>query len=754
MNDPDMGAWSYLYDAAGNLVRQTDSKGQRTCLYYDAMYRLAGKYYQTTDTCPSSPAMAISYTYDAYDTGSGQYGRGFRTGMSDSSGSTTWKYDTRGRAFYESKAITGSGTFLTQWTYNQADLVATMTYPGDNAGNTGEVITYSYHPQLLVNAVTGSSTYVQGTSYDPAGRLDVRTLGSSVLQTDYDYFAWTSQGGRLKTIKSGTPSTPTSLQSMEYSYDLAGNINWIKDYNASGTQTQTFGYDGLNRLTSAVASGGSGGTYATESYTYNATTGNLASKTGVGSYTYMDAAHKHAVTHLGGVQKYWYDANGNMTKRIVGANTTNLAYDQENRLTGASGAVTASFVYDGDGNRVRNANYYQNLAAGAPATSDATLYHPDVAVNGDTWANSGSGTDREFAYTSGGLHYLQLDLGAVYSVDKVKVWHYGVGGRTYHNTKTQVSEDGVTWTTVFDSAVSGEYAETAAGKTHTFATRNVRYVRDYLNGSTANTGNHWVEMEVWGTANTAYVGNYLEWTGSTNTMTKYYYAGGQRVAVRRGSTLSLLFGDHLGSTAYTADPITGRRWTSLRYKAWGEQRYAEGLAPTEFHFTGQREEDYIKLYWIGSRWYDPELGRWTLPDVIVPEAIQGVQAWDRYAYVNNSPVNFNDPSGHCLILCTAIIGGAVGAIVGAVGYTAYTVATGGEFNTGHMLLAAGGGAAAGALIGTGVGIAAGMSTAAATTAAVTGAGAATTATTTVLNATGGDPTDEINAASQAFGNLS
>jgi hypothetical protein len=49
---------------------------------------------------------------------------------------------------------------------------------------------------------------------------------------------------------------------MEYSYDPAGNINWIKDYNASGTQTQTFGYDYLNRLTSAVASGGSGGTYA------------------------------------------------------------------------------------------------------------------------------------------------------------------------------------------------------------------------------------------------------------------------------------------------------------------------------------------------------------------------------------------------------------------------------------------------------------------------------------------------------------
>jgi filamentous hemagglutinin len=48
-----------------------------------------------------------------------------------------------------------------------------------------------------------------------------------------------------------------------------------------------------------------------------------------------------------------------------------------------------------------------------------------------------------------------------------------------------------------------------------------------------------------------------------------------------------------------------------------------------------------------------------------------------------------------------------------------------------------------------VGIAAGMSTAAATTAAITGVGAATTATTTVLNATGGDPTDEIQVATQA-----
>ncbi len=63
-----------------------------------------------------------------------------------------------------------------------------------------------------------------------------------------------------------------------------GNLNWIKDYRAGGIQTQSFTYDNLNRLLSAGASGGTWGTYA-ESYSYNAASGNLASK-GSSSYSY------------------------------------------------------------------------------------------------------------------------------------------------------------------------------------------------------------------------------------------------------------------------------------------------------------------------------------------------------------------------------------------------------------------------------------------------------------------------------------
>jgi RHS repeat-associated protein len=346
-----------------------------------------------------------------------------------------------------------------------------------------------------------------------------------------------------------------------------------------------------------------------------------------------------------------YDANGNLTSRVVNGLGYLLSYDAENRLVSVSGGTAASFVYDGDGGRkehgirVQNVDLYQNLASGAPVTSNKTLYHGDVITNGDAWANSGNGADREFAYTVWDLSYVQVDLGAAYPVDTVKVWHYAVDGRTYYSTRTQVSEDGVNWTTVFDSAVSGTYAETAAGKTHTFTTRSVRYVRDWLNGSTANTGNHWVEIEVWGRATTAYVGDYFEWIGSTNTMTQYYKAGGQTVAVRRGSTLNYLLADHLGSTSKTIDSISKRVLTEIRYKAWGEERYNSGAPPTSLRFTGQRAEAGLGLYFYKARWYDPYLNRWAQPDSIVPDLYNPLDH-DRYSYVRNNPLKYIDPTGH------------------------------------------------------------------------------------------------------------
>ena len=133
-------------------------------------------------------------------------------------------------------------------------------------------------------------------------------------------------------------------------------------------------------------------------------------------------------------------------------------------------------------------------------------------------------------------------------------------------------------------------------------------------------------------------------------ITKYYGvypagggAGTQRIAMRKDGALYYLIGDHLGSTSLVTD-AAGTVVSETRYKAWGEVRYQSGVTPTEYGFTGQfsHAADFGLMFY-NARWYDVSLGRFAQADSIVPPGVQGL---DRYAYVNNSPLNYVDPSGH------------------------------------------------------------------------------------------------------------
>ncbi len=97
-----------------------------------------------------------------------------------------------------------------------------------------------------------------------------------------------------------------------------------KKANELGTnpQTQTFTYDALDRLASAVAIGGTRGTYNSQSYTYSTSTGNLSSKAGV-SLPYGDTNHDHAVTAMDS-NTYGYDTNGNQTSRNISGSSYTL----------------------------------------------------------------------------------------------------------------------------------------------------------------------------------------------------------------------------------------------------------------------------------------------------------------------------------------------------------------------------------------------------------------------------------------------
>lgn len=160
MTDPDMGAWSYGYDAVGNLVRQTDAKNQRTCFYYDDLNRLKGKTYSTgTADCATDPGYTgytIKYYYDKDENGAAvANGVGRRTVMVDASGDTKWLFDVRGRVTKETTTISGT-SFITQWTYDAADRVKTMVYPSPGT----ETVTYGYNPQGLLENMTSSLAHI------------------------------------------------------------------------------------------------------------------------------------------------------------------------------------------------------------------------------------------------------------------------------------------------------------------------------------------------------------------------------------------------------------------------------------------------------------------------------------------------------------------------------------------------------------------------------------------------------------------
>ena len=113
--------------------------------------------------------------------------------------------------------------------------------------------------------------------------------------------------------------------------------------------------------------------------------------------------------------------------------------------------------------------------------------------------------------------------------------------------------------------------------------------------------------------------------------------------VRKNGTLTFMLSDHLGSTSLTTDSA-GNVISELRYTAWGEVRYQAGTTSTSYTYTGQYSNTAdFGLMFYNARWYDPSLGRFAQADSIVPG---GVQGYDRYAYVQNNPLRYTDPSGH------------------------------------------------------------------------------------------------------------
>ena len=121
------------------------------------------------------------------------------------------------------------------------------------------------------------------------------------------------------------------------------------------------------------------------------------------------------------------------------------------------------------------------------------------------------------------------------------------------------------------------------------------------------------------------------------------YIENQWAAMRKDERTYLLFSDRLGSSSVVMK-ANGELVEKAYYLPWGGTRGEEAITSTDYGYTGQMREGDI--YYYGARWYDPSIGRFMQADTIVPLQVQGTQAFDRYAYVNNNPLRYTDPSGH------------------------------------------------------------------------------------------------------------
>jgi hypothetical protein len=149
------------------------------------------------------------------------------------------------------------------------------------------------------------------------------------------------------------------------------------------------------------------------------------------------------------------------------------------------------------------------ISQGQPVTSSdmmPIIGDLDFVTDGEK-----SGEEGCFVELGPGLQWVQIDLGDVYQLQAIVVWHFHNQARVYRDVVVQVSNDPDFITdvkTVYNndhdnSAGLGvgrdkEYIETYEGRIIDPAGAEGRYMRLYSNGNTSNDMNHYVEVEVYG----------------------------------------------------------------------------------------------------------------------------------------------------------------------------------------------------------------------------------------------------------------
>ena len=588
------------YTQNGNYAsKMTDSRGSGTLYNHNA---LTGTLTNTTD--PNGNV--TSYTYDAatnallsVTSGSTSaaysYEKDRLTGITAGGNAYAFTYDAFGR-----RTGVKTGSRLLSATEYSGTLVSKQTY-----GN-GNYITYSYDNLDRITEKkynNDSTTAAAGYMYGANGLLSMFTDRLKNTNTRYTY----DLADRVTVITeySGTELYGIDLlSSVKYNYeDKTNRLSSVIRKSALGSSETGFVYGNTasGQNPDAVYTVKHNGN-ATLNYTYDAL-GRLSGKTTapIGkttSYTYLSGGHGESstttlvgsVTQNGITTGYTYDANGNITE--IKENSVvkeSYTYDSLNQLkTVTRNNITTSYEYDNNGNIT------------------------EVKQNGAVIKS----------YTYGDSEWKDLLTG----FNGQSISYDIIGNPLTYRGKAMTWERGrrLAGITEGDNAITYTYDDSGLRLSKTVNGITTEYV--VIAGTLAG-----------------------EISGGNKLMFLYDESGTKYGFIYNGATY--YYNLNLQGDVTGIFDSTGTDVVQYTYDEWGKLLSVTGtLADTvgqinPIRYRGYYYDSETGFYYLQSRYYDPETGRFINADGILG-ANGDILSYNLFAYCSNNPINFSDPSGN------------------------------------------------------------------------------------------------------------
>jgi len=699
---------SYVYDDDGNVTSVIDLQAQETTYEYDSNSRLVkmtlptGAFqsytydtYGNVLTSTSLEGVVSTFTYDTYGNNlSVTVGEGnqkittsatytsnnnqLNTVVDTRGNTTTYGYDANTGVLNWVQAPGETEATRTNYTYDnlyrttsiaKGSTSNTYTYTGDmltqssSAGETNYTYTYTWF-DLVSNVKVGNRTLISHTYSDDNNRYLTRSDYGNGDYVTYSYDDY----GRITLI-----GYENKLGALGYVYDNDGNVGVMYDY-VTHTYIKNY-YDMQGRMTGYFEEGDRG--YIRVNWGYN-DLNNLSSLTydlnedeHTESYTYDDDNRITKITHGNVSSSYTYDTLSRMTEIINKSGNTSVVTTSINYLnptTTTTSALISSWTNHYASTNIAYTYVYDNRG-NITSTSDGTytttyvydqydqLTRENNQKAGKTWTYTYDTagnilSKKEYAYTTGTLGTPVDTISYGYtdatwkelltSYDGKTISYDGIGNMTSDGTWSYTWEHGRQLAVMSDGSTTVEYFYSAEGLRE--AKRVGNTLTDYF-----------------------YVGDQLvEMIHGTDTLHFTYDAIGASTVTYNGTTYYYLRnaqGDIVGIVNTSGTVVV-----SYTYDAWGNVLSITGsMANTlgtlnPLRYRGYIYDEETGLYYVSTRYYDPEIGRFICADVFTSTG-QGTNGANMYAYCGNNPVIRIDSTG---TFFNTVFGGLVGGLVAAI----------------------------------------------------------------------------------------